>query len=107
MSLLFRRIFGRPTRVKLTSLLKELTTVYIPAFAPSCFHHGDYIGDCHLSGDLICGYDLVLQLGELLAPPLLFDSQLNCYSDKWPINAECHLCCDFNKDFNDTSPNSC
>ena len=52
----------------------------------------------HLSGVI------VLQLGEFLAPPLLkitnclvlslltnaslFDSQLNCHSDKWPINAQ-------------------
>ena len=58
---------------------------------------------CHLSGDLLYVYNIVLQLGEFLAPPLLkitncselslltnaslFDSQLNCHSDKWPINA--------------------
>ena len=53
---------------------------------------------CHLSGDLLYVYNIVLQLGEFLAPPLLkitncselslltnaslFDSQLNCHSDK-------------------------
>ena len=82
---------------------------------PSYFHHGDYISAqknvslpsvplSHPSGDLLCGYDLVLQLGEFLALTIaennklfsviavnlnasLFDSQLNCHSDKWPINA--------------------
>ena len=59
---------------------------------------------CHLSGDLLYVYNIVLQLGEFLAPPLLkitncselslltnaslFDSQLNCHSDKWPNNAQ-------------------
>ena len=49
---------------------------------------------CHLSGDLLYVYNIVLQLGEFLAPPLLkttncselllltnaslFDNQLNC-----------------------------
>ena len=58
---------------------------------------------CHLSADLLYVYNIVLQLGEFLSPPLLkitnclvlslltnaslFDSQLNCHSDKWPINA--------------------
>ena len=59
---------------------------------------------CHLSGDLLYVYNIVLQLGEFLAPQLLkitnclllslltnaslFDSQLNCHSDKWPINVQ-------------------
>ena len=54
MSLLSRCIVGHPTSVNLTSLsrgnqlnfialLKERTTVCIPAFDHSVFHHGDYI----------------------------------------------------------------
>ena len=59
---------------------------------------------CHLLRDPLFGYDLVLQLGEFLATPLLkiksffsiiavnlnaslLDSQLNCHSGKSPINA--------------------
>ena len=56
-------------------------TVYIPAIAPFCFHLGAYISASknvslpsvplfHLSGYFLCGYNLVLQLGEFLAPPL-------------------------------------
>ena len=83
-SLFSRCIVGHPTLVSLTSLsignhfialLKERTTVYIPAFALRCFHHGDYIFaqkkkknvslPFRLSlpsvGVLLFGYDLVLQ----------------------------------------------
>ena len=58
----------------------------------------------HLSGNLLYVYNTVLQLGEFLAPPLLkitnclvlsmlsnaslFDSQLNCHSDKWQNNVQ-------------------
>ena len=90
------------------------TTVYIPAIAPSCFHLGACISASknvslpsvplfHLSGYFLCGYNLVLQLGEFLAPPFpkitnclelsllitasLFARQLNCYPDMSPINS--------------------
>ena len=38
----------------------------------------------------------------------LFDRQLNCHSDKWPINSitRVSLCFDFNENFNESSPNS-
>ena len=56
---------------------------------------------CHLSGDLLYVYNIVLQLGEflpllkitnclvisLLTSASLFDSHLNCHLDKCPINA--------------------
>ena len=95
MSLLSRCIVGHPTSVNLTSLsrgnqlnfialLKERTTVCIPAFDHSVFHHDDYISakkkkyvslPCallyHLLGDFLCDDDLFWQLGEFLAPTLL------------------------------------
>ena len=112
---LSRCIDGHPTRVTLTSLLRGNNFHRIPAFAPSCFYQGDYISAqknvslpsvllCHLSGDLLYVYNIVLQLGEFLAPTLLkianclllslltnaslFESQFSCHSDKWPINAQ-------------------
>ena len=72
-----------------------------------------------LSENLLYVYNIVLQLGEFLAPPFLkitnclvlsiiisINSQLNCHSDKWPIigpTLQCHLCCNFNE----YSPNYC
>ena len=120
---LSRCIVGHPTRVNLTSLSRgnhfhrSIKGAYIwkhsrvrsLLLSPRRLHLGaknislPSVLLCHLSGDLLYVYNIVLQLGEFLAPPLLkitncselslltyaslFDSQLNCHSDKWPINA--------------------
>ena len=89
------------------ALLRERTIVNIPAFTSSCFHHGDYISaqkkiflsppfSFAICRETFCTFiiNIVLQLGEFLALPLLkitnclvlalltnaslFDSHLNC-----------------------------
>ena len=75
---------------------------------PSCFHHSDYISEPKIflspaSSFAICRETFCTFIKFLAAPLLkitnclvlslltnasLFDSQLNCHSDKWPINAQ-------------------
>ena len=85
---------------RVSSLLLSPRRLYLGAkdiSFPSVLHY-------HLSGDLLYVYNIVLQLGEFVAPPLLkiknclvlslltnaslFDSDLNCHSDKWACNAQ-------------------
>ena len=55
-------LVDHPTRVNLTSRT-------FPHSLPLAFTLPS-VPLCHLLGDLLCGYNLVLQLGEFLAPPL-------------------------------------
>ena len=69
-------------------LLRERTTVNIPAFAPSCFHHGDYISAqknislssvllCHLSGDLLYVYNKYsFAIGQISSPTIAENNKL-------------------------------
>ena len=95
MSLLSRCIVGHPTRVNLTSLSRGNHFHRSFKGAYNCIHYRirplllsarrlylcakkkkkivslPSVPLCHLSGDLLYGYDLVLQWGEFIAPPLL------------------------------------
>ena len=99
MSLLSRCIIGHPNRVNLTSLSRGNQFHCSIKGAYNCIHPGirplflsprrlhlcakkkkkkkkknvfhPSVPLCHLSGDLLFGYDLVLLLDEFLAPPLL------------------------------------
>ena len=83
-------------RLVLTSLsrsnhfhrLRERTTVNIPAFAPSCFHHGDYISAqknislpsvllCHLSGDFLYVYNKYsFAIGRISSPTIAENNKM-------------------------------